>query len=706
MRLATIRIQNFRCFGPNLTSINLGGEITALVGANGSGKTALLMALSRMFGVSQSQRTVTRSDFHVPPGTSPDDRRDRDLSIEALIEFPELKSDNQAIDSIPPTFNHMIVTAPGESPVCRIRLEAKWTDDGTAEGDIEQRQYWILTDDQDPDDTAKVRLSPFDRALTQVFYVPADRDPSHELRYAARTGLGRLVRAISWSDETRRAIREASGAIRETLDSEQGITLVADALQRRWGSLADEYAANEVSLIFADTDLERLVSEFGVAFFPGDDGRESELSGLSDGQQSLFYLALLGAISDIEALLVRDTGLVSGPADTSDDEGTTPTDEEDPLAPSGFRTDRLPIPALTVLAVEEPENHLAPHYLARIISLLRDITGTGRTQAVFSSHSPAALRRVEPQEVRYFRLNTEAGTSKARAITLPDTTEEAAKYVREAIVAYPELYFAKFVILAEGPSEEIALPRVALARGLHIDQSFVSVVPLGGRHVNHFWRLLTDLGIPHATLLDLDAGRKTGGWARIKYVCGQLLQNGHGAADLLIFNHEGTRHTLTEDQLDALHERAPETVDELVPWCRHLEKFGVYFSGPLDFDLAMLRRFSDAYQGLSDQSGPQFPGLDSGNRERYTLTAIRSALGNDESVDLYVGTQWEDLFPWYRYLFSSRSKPAIHLEALSVLDGERLADDAPPSIIRLLEECEDTITTDLGAGRQGAADPA
>ncbi|WP_312841738.1 ATP-dependent endonuclease [Sinorhizobium psoraleae] len=68
--------------------------------------------------------------------------------------------------------------------------------------------------------------------------------------------------------------------------------------------------------------------------------------------------------------------------------------------------------------------------------------------------------------------------------------------MREAVRTYPELYFARFVVLGEGASEEVVLPRLAEAMGLDIDRSFVAVVPLGGRHVNHLWRLLTDLDIP------------------------------------------------------------------------------------------------------------------------------------------------------------------------------------------------------------------
>ena len=34
------------------------------------------------------------------------------------------------------------------------------------------------------------------------------------------------------------------------------------------------------------------------------------------------------------------------------------------------------------------------------------------------------------------------------------------------------------------------LPEVAKALGVPLDVNFVSFVPLGGRHVNHFWKLL------------------------------------------------------------------------------------------------------------------------------------------------------------------------------------------------------------------------
>ena len=74
---------------------------------------------------------------------------------------------------------------------------------------------------------------------------------------------------------------------------------------------------------------------------------------------------------------------------------------------------------------------------------------------------------------------------------------DVAKFVRGAMLVFPELYFARFVILVEGNSERVVLPRLAEAEGIILDPSFVAVVPLGGRHVQHFWRLLNGLAEFH-----------------------------------------------------------------------------------------------------------------------------------------------------------------------------------------------------------------
>ena len=65
MKLEKVTIQNFLCFGPRATKLTFGRGVTAFVGNNGSGKTAVFQALSRLFGVTAGQRTVRRRDFHL-----------------------------------------------------------------------------------------------------------------------------------------------------------------------------------------------------------------------------------------------------------------------------------------------------------------------------------------------------------------------------------------------------------------------------------------------------------------------------------------------------------------------------------------------------------------------------------------------------------------------------------------------------------------
>jgi len=65
MKIEKIRLQNFRCFGHEAVELNFEEELTTLVGGNGSGKTAVLQAVSRLFGTSSAQRSVQRRDFHI-----------------------------------------------------------------------------------------------------------------------------------------------------------------------------------------------------------------------------------------------------------------------------------------------------------------------------------------------------------------------------------------------------------------------------------------------------------------------------------------------------------------------------------------------------------------------------------------------------------------------------------------------------------------
>ena len=240
--------------------------------------------------------------------------------------------------------------------------------------------------------------------------------------------------------------------------------------------------------------------------------------------------------------------------------------------------------------------------------------------------------------------------------------------------AYPEIYFARFAILAEGDSEAVVLPRVAEARNVPLDPSFVPVVPLGGRFVTHFWRLLNDLKIPHATLLDLDLGRAHGGANAIRHVVDQLAAIGRDMTE----NPLVVAGDIDLDEIDDIDDEDLLNSGQNHPWLRALRHEGVYFSSPLDLDFIMLRIFPNAYR--HPRLGGRGPRMTAAAIEGKKATTLKTG-GNP---DLYPD-DWDEAFAWYPYLFLGDSKPEAHLRALADIPEEALGREAPLVLRHLLD---------------------
>lgn len=552
MKIEKISVKNFRCFGPRGTNIKMESCVTAFVGGNGSGKTAVFLALSRLFGVTPAQRTVRRQDFHLSANQQ-ELQSGATLSIEVLLSFPELEGldDDVAEDAVPEFFLQMAASAPGAPLKARMRLQATWTGDGTPEGCIEEDLRWITTlnDDFEWDDCNRVQA--VERGSIQLIYVPAARDAIGQVTALLK---GRLWQAAKWSDRFKDETATSAQAIQQHFEREGPANFVSERLAWRWNQLHKADTDTMPILRLLESRFEELVRKAEFSFFPDEAGQERTLADLSDGQRSLFHIALTAATLEVE----RD--VFSQPAEVS------PFDQE-----------KLRWTSLTFLAIEEPENSLSPFFLSRIVSQAREIGSMSSAQVALSSHSPAILSRIEPEEVRYFRLNHERRRAYVRKLKLPEDNAEASQYIRLAIKAYPELYFARFVVLCEGDSERLVIPRIAEAMGVPLDSSFVPIVPLGGRYVGHFWRLLNDLHIPHATLLDIDLGRAHGGAALIADVVSKLGEiNNDLSENILVENG-----TIDPAEVGAIEENVLLEEGEDNDWLKALREEGIFFSFPL-----------------------------------------------------------------------------------------------------------------------------
>lgn len=637
MQIIHLRMSGFQSFGDDPTEIAL-RDATYLLGPNGAGKTAVLEALSRLFSPLSAQRKVRHSDFHIPNGQTAAEVHAASpvLWIEVDIVLPESGASGDHA-SVPPNFAHMRIATEDGVPRIRVRLTATIAADNV----IEEKLEYILEADANREPLQRADMSRFDRANIEVHYLPARRDPAEHIAYTTASLVGRALRAADWTAE-RTTLDTLSKSLTDALADNDAVKSIGVQLAGEWKGLHSGAFFTDPSIAFGSGDLESVLRQLTVSFAPSPAGSSLPFDRLSDGQKSLLYISLVLAWQSLAREVLNGT-------ETS------------------FDQHRLRPPVHTVIALEEPENSLAPQYLGRIIRQLRTAAEHGDSQSLIATHSPALLRRVDPESICFLRLDSNR-QSQVRRILLPTTSDETAKYVREAVLAFPELYFSRLVVLGEGDSEQIVLPRVLAAAGIAEDDASVSVVPLGGRHVNHFWRLLNELKIPHVTLLDLDSGRYQGGWGRVRNAVKQ---------------YNKLKQTFAQDKIDALPEwndaKNFPTFTEGRGAISTLEKKGVYFSHPVDLDLMMLEAFPDAY------------GMESvGTPDDQTIAAV---LGKSHANEDRLPSGLRELFDDYHRLFDLKSKPASHLRAMAALTDEELLEDLPEVLQRLVAD----VRVKLGA---------
>jgi putative ATP-dependent endonuclease of OLD family len=644
MRIATLKISNFRSFGPQPQVLHFDYKLNCFIGLNSAGKTAAMAALQKLLG-SRSERMISREDFHIAHDQDPADEQDKALSVEAIIIF------DQGDEAIPEFFKDMVIQAPGQPPCMRICMEASWTPSASSmEGEIDVSQYIVLTPEGEAvDGQSKKEFPKFMFSLFQVIYVPALRKTADQLRYASGSILHRLLKTVEYSNEFRDNFKDLTDEMNTMFQEIPSFKSIQDSLHNIWSSFHKDNRYQDANMSFGSGELEEILRKLEVNFTPGPGHhRRFGVDDLGDGYRSMFYLSLVCTLLEIEDSL---------PADTEIDGNLRPL--------------------LTILAVEEPENHIAPQLLGRVIKILEKIAVKANTQVFFTSHTPAIVKRVDPEMIYHFRITDEATTAVNR-VTLPKKTDEAYKYVKEAVQNYPEIYFAKLVMIGEGDSEEVVFNHLTRVLNTNFDDNIISFAPLGHRFVSHIWKLLSTLNIPHVTLLDLDLERDGGGWGRIKYVLNELIDIGIDRNELL----ETTKGVLSDDMLQTMHTWDNKNQETLLGWIDMLKQHNVYYSAPLDLDFLLLEAFEPYYtkeNAYPKGGGPRFTDKDAKPEwyAEYLTGAITATLKNEKAKgELYTEVQHK-LMIWYKYHFLGRGKPVTHLQVLSHIPDKTLEEELP-----------------------------
>lgn len=667
MKLTQLVLNNYRSFGPADTTIQI-SDLTAFIGHNSSGKTAVLSSLQKMFGNSR----IIRSDFHIPLDKSADEILKSTFYIEAYFEF--FDEDNEGLEEddygIAQYFENFKVEQPGGNPHIVIRLDANYEKGSSPEGIIDYKFHYVVNRGEN----GLKPISAHDRDKIQVIYIPAVRNPSEQLRNAAGTILWRILKQINWRESDKEKINNKINELDHEVAMQSGISIVKEVISAQWKHYHNDTRYNEANIKFGSSDLDNILKKLEVEFTPTHTEKAFKVDDLGDGLKSLFYLALINSLLELEITAISEI--------------KDRISEEERIL-------NIDPPALTLILVEEPENHVSPHLLGRVIKNLNHMRSRNNSQVILTSHNPSIIKRIEPLEIRHLRV--ENGTTIAKEIELPAKQDESYKYVKEAIKAYPELYFSSLVILGEGDSEEILIPKFLSFHTDELDIFGISVVPLGGRHVNHFWKLLNQLNIPYITLLDLDREREGGGMGRVKYAIKQLIENGIDRSELLTLK-DGS--VMSDDSFEKMHLWSNDVISS---WTEMLERYNVYFSNPLDIDFLMIESFLDAYlETLAKNEGPliqidekqkqkrvqelnEYEKQTSAYQERIESDVKRALKKNGGDGQTYTKEQ-KELMIWYSYFFLTRGKPVTHLQALNNLTEETLKDNTPEVFLKITDK--------------------
>ncbi len=147
---------------------------------------------------------------------------------------------------------------------------------------------------------------------------------------------------------------------------------------------------------------------------------------------------------------------------------------------------------LALLLVEEPEAHLHPQLQDRVMELLKQhskepASGERRVQVVMTTHSPSLVSGAD--------IETMTMVHKGQTYPLASGHTKLKKtdysFLQRFIDATKaNLFFARGVMMVEGPAEAILIPTLAEACGRSFSRHGVSIVNVGNVGLYHYARIL------------------------------------------------------------------------------------------------------------------------------------------------------------------------------------------------------------------------
>ncbi|MDP2367185.1 ATP-dependent nuclease [Rhodoferax sp.] len=470
MYMKQIRARNFRAFGDGVTAPELDWELNAglniLVGENDAGKTGVVDAIRQvLLTTSYESIRLFEQDFHIYGS-----QRATSLWIEATL--CDLSKDQQAT-----VLEWLTLEKDGTCSLV-VHFQAKFI---PAHASKRARVDIVVRTGKDG---AGPEIGYAVRELIRATYLRPLRDAEAELRPGRQSRLSQILGAHN--DIVGQEVNDFQKALPNTvpqnlvglmafaqhhLGEHKVIKGVQDDINKNYlgeFSFAGDRLESRIR-IAPDLSLTPILEKFELGLLPGSAVHPDERCARGLGYNNALFMAT-------ELVLLRDG-------------------EE-----------------LALLLVEEPEAHLHPQLQDRVMDLLKQhskppAAGERRVQIILTTHNPSLVSSAD--------IETMTLVHKAQTFPLSSGHTKLQKtdysFLQRFIDATKaNLFFARGVMMVEGPAEAILLPTLAEACGRSFSKHGVSIVNVGHTGLYHYARILQRRGagpeypVPAVCLTDRD----------------------------------------------------------------------------------------------------------------------------------------------------------------------------------------------------------
>ncbi len=180
-----------------------------------------------------------------------------------------------------------------------------------------------------------------------------------------------------------------------------------------------------------------------------------------------------------------------------------------------------------VLIIEEPEVHLHPLAQKWVSQKIYELARQG-VQVIVTTHSPTFLSLLGLENLALVRKKNSKATEvvqiSAELLAAYCRKHGALKAAKENILLFYSAaateeilagFFARRIILVEGPTESMALPAYLDKIGFNTTKNGVAIIPVHGvGNLAKWWRLFTAYSIPVYVIFDNDANDDNAGSKR------------------------------------------------------------------------------------------------------------------------------------------------------------------------------------------------